>query len=57
MYGVAIKDPFIFCANVPSVPVSFHIILHAYGLAEKKVREQMERTILASSLLVLFVGK
>lgn len=56
LYGAATGDAFIFCANVPSVPVSLHLILHMYPLACKRIRRQMEATVLTSSILLLFIG-
>ena len=56
LYGAAMRDNFVFCANVPSVPVSLHLILHMYPLASKRVRRQMEATVLASAFVLLFIG-
>ena len=56
LYGAAMQDYFVFCANVPSVPVSLHLILHMYPLASRRVRRQMEATVLASAFVLLFIG-
>ena len=37
-YGLALRNGFIFCGNVPAVPINIYLILHSYPLAPQSVR-------------------
>lgn len=56
LYGVAIRDPFIYLANAPAALMSFHITLRTYPLASLSLRRYMEGILGLGIMCVAGVG-